>query len=631
MAKKKARKSAGGSPKRPRKPKASRPASSEMEGLLRELAAAFLDEPVAETPLDRAYEILGRIDEDASPARQEQVAREALAACPDCADAYLALAGLAGTRSQELELIEQAVAAAERSLGPEIFEHGVGDFWLMVETRPYMRARATLAHFLWNAGRRAEAADHLQDLLRLNPNDNQGHRYILASWLASLERDEELGTLLGRYQESSAMWGYSQALHAFRTQGDTPAARKLLKAARKLNKFVPGYLTTEVPLPRELPPYYGFGDDDEAIIYAAEALSAWRDTPGAITWVRETLKSPRKRAAKAAALPSDETTAPDLERLRRLPRAPDSWVAGFASLPSWIEVDGERMHPWASIVASRDDEAILNLEVSEAEPATGRLWSLLAKAMTEPNVGSPRLPASIEIASDERWGDLATHLEALGIDLVRSESIDELDMLLAHLGEFLAREQPPAMLDIPGVSPEIVSDYFAAAAAYRRAAPWKRSSKDQMIEVKCAAFESGPWYAVVMGESGITQGLALYENLKQLRKLLSGKLSDEEGARRTVALATTFDPIPDAHPGDLEAARLHGWEITDPEGFPTIYRKELGMTTRPPLAWELRLMAGCLRALPEYLATSPKVSRKSTRIEVASSPEPLTFDLRLLE
>lgn len=63
-------------------------------------------------------------------------------------------------------------------------QRDVGHFWGLLETRPYLRTRLGLAHALWTAGRRAEAVQHLQDMLRLNPNDNQGVRYTLARLLA---------------------------------------------------------------------------------------------------------------------------------------------------------------------------------------------------------------------------------------------------------------------------------------------------------------------------------------------------------------------------------------------------------------------------------------------------------------
>ena len=38
-------------------------------------------------------------------------------------------------------------------------------------------------------------------------------------------------------------------------------------------------------LPRRLPDLIGMGDESEAIAYAAEQLSAWRATPGALAWL----------------------------------------------------------------------------------------------------------------------------------------------------------------------------------------------------------------------------------------------------------------------------------------------------------------------------------------------------------
>jgi hypothetical protein len=35
---------------------------------------------------------------------------------------------------------------------------------------------------------------------------------------------------------------------------------------------------------------------------------------------------------------------------------------------------------------------------------------------------------------------------------------------------------------------------------------------------------------------------------------------------------------------------------------PEVFHKERGLSLRPPLAWELELMEGCLRAVPEFMA-----------------------------
>src|SRR5262249_1996119 len=133
-------------------------------------------------------------------------------------------------------------------------QENLGHFWGVLETRPYMRAREGLATTLWTMGRREEAVSHLQDMLRLNPSDNQGVRYTLAAWLLNLDRDQELAQLLAQYDdEASATWAFNRALLAFRQQGDTPESRELLKSARRRNKSVTKYLLGEEPLSREMP------------------------------------------------------------------------------------------------------------------------------------------------------------------------------------------------------------------------------------------------------------------------------------------------------------------------------------------------------------------------------------------
>src|SRR5205085_6381147 len=140
-------------------------------------------------------------------------------------------------RKEALDLYVRAVDAGERALGPAMFAQNAGYFWGILETRPYMRARLGLAHALWTAGRREEAVGHLQDMLRLNPNDNQGVRYTLAGFLINLDRDDELARLLEQYRDDgTAAWAYTKVLLAFRRHGDTPEARELLQQAIKSNQ-----------------------------------------------------------------------------------------------------------------------------------------------------------------------------------------------------------------------------------------------------------------------------------------------------------------------------------------------------------------------------------------------------------
>ncbi len=237
------------------------------------------------TPLEEAQELVYQALEAAGP-RRLRLARQALALSADCADAYVLLAEAARDPQEARALYEQGVQAGERALGPAAFRDDIGHFWGILETRPYMRARQGLAEVRWALGERPAAIGHVQELLRLNPGDNQGLRYTLAAWLLATGDDAALEHLLAQYpEEGSASWAYTRALAAFRRYGAGHQADAALREALATNPFVPAYLLGRRPLPRRLPAYVGFGDENEAVAYIAEAAEAWLTSPQALAWL----------------------------------------------------------------------------------------------------------------------------------------------------------------------------------------------------------------------------------------------------------------------------------------------------------------------------------------------------------
>ncbi len=215
------------------------------------------------------------------------LARQAIDIDPDCADAYTILAE-AVPAEEAIPLYQRGVEAGQRTLGPVPFAEYVGHFWGLFETRPYMRARAGLGEALWATGVRQEALAHFLELLRLNESDNQGIRYVALPRLLENDQDEQARELLDRFaDDASAQWAWLRALITFRRDGATERAELELQRARTTNLGVAKYLTGSKPIPAVLPSFMGFGDDNEAMVCAAEQLQAWRCTPGAIPWLLE--------------------------------------------------------------------------------------------------------------------------------------------------------------------------------------------------------------------------------------------------------------------------------------------------------------------------------------------------------
>ena len=255
-----------------------------LESISRLFAGRSLDEPLTQprSPSEQAQDLCFQAF-DAHGRRRVQLARQALQLDPDCADGHVILAEQAGTLEDELDHYRRAMEAAERSLGADFFSENAGHFWGISATRPYMRARFGLAESLAAMGRVDEAIEHYQNLLRLNPGDNQGVRYVLLPKLLAAGRDLDAAKLLKEFDDESANWAYAQALLAFRLSGQSAAASRELRNACRINGHVPDLLCSDTPIPR--PPHYAPGSFEEACVAAEELRPAFQATPGALDWL----------------------------------------------------------------------------------------------------------------------------------------------------------------------------------------------------------------------------------------------------------------------------------------------------------------------------------------------------------
>jgi len=770
VAKKKKKNKGAGNPKprRPLKPQGFAPAASaSLEGLLRKLASG---RGKTRSPLVIAQQIADLAWEAPRLQEQAELARRALSVSPDCADAYVILANQAASRDQARQLLEEGVAAGQRAIGLKTFETTTGRFWLDQRTRPYMRARLGLAQCLWESGQRAQAVEHYTELLRLNPNDNQGVRYLLLGGLVDLDRDEDAQRLLRNYEhDGSAEWAYTTALLAYRREGDSPISRSLLRAASDTNQHVPDYLVGNKSMPPLPPSYISLGGEDEAISYAAQFLRTWRSSSGAIPWLRKTLQVPLPQPPKprkpvwslfrhaflrlpqvddevwqldVCRLPlsqiddkifrppwalvlwnrtedtilsfeagdarpsvgeawdvlieallrprSGEPHRPaeiqmrrktffnawqekllqigiqcrlyrdldgldqvlenllpastsvrrflegpeisvsiDLDELASLPQnMGESWQADVRRLPGWLEQGGELRRPWASLVTSRDEHTVLTQNLTMDSPPDDWIWKNVADAIHRPLMGDPHRPGIVEVGSEAFQRLLYDRLDAIGVRCVVADDLEQIDDIFRQLGKFLSGgKASPPLVDVPGVRLDDIRGFYEAAAGFYRAAPWRLVPGDTTLKIECPKFQTHTWYGVVMGQSGLVLGLALYEDLGMLCRLFTGSGKDEEMSRQATGLSVMYGEAFEIPIADLDAAERHGWPVVSPEAYPNPIYVNPGRSMRPPLAWELELLEGCLRAIPQFL----EGGKATATIEVPDSRGNLTLHLSKVE
>jgi hypothetical protein len=150
-----------------------------------------------------------------------------------------------------------------------------------------------------------------------------------------------------------------------------------------------------------------------------------------------------------------------------------------------------------------------------------------------------------------------------------------------------------------GGTTEQARDFYRAAAGFYRQSPWRSVREEETIEIRCEQLESSPWYAVVLGKKGKIKGLMLFDHLRGRR--LMGRTDYEEVADRLQAVAVHYEDRGQARPEDVEAVRLHSFEVAGPNAYPLAFRMEAGRRFRAPVAWELELLEAGLWVLPDFL------------------------------
>ncbi len=199
-------------------------------------------------------------------------------------------------------LYARGLKAGELALGSEGFEKYDGHFWGFLETRPYMRARHGLALALLKLGEEEEAMEHFGAMLKLNPGDNQGIRYLLLGCLLRRDDADAVKELLAAYEDEwSAYWLYTRALVAFREgRAAEQQTVHLVQDAWSSNQHVPAILAgTESPVISDSG-YITVGGADEATDYVRDCGPAWRETPGAIAWLNKLVAALPNKKSRAS-------------------------------------------------------------------------------------------------------------------------------------------------------------------------------------------------------------------------------------------------------------------------------------------------------------------------------------------
>ena len=274
-------------------------AEYDSEEEFRDAVAGQIDEDLFKRRLDElqndprelAQELAYQAYESEDGDQALELAEKALTLDPENCDALTVRNFLACEDSGELiTALEHAATCGERRLGEEFFAEFMGDFWPMVQARPYMRTIKQLAELMWEVGRRLDAIDLYENLLELDPADHMGNGVLLVGSYLAVGEIQRAWDLLEDLDDDSTVAAWAWVLLLVLV-GDEEAARDALHHAMEANSYVAvwfvnlGDPSTEPPLAAVVAP----GSEDEALICADLLGEGWLRSPDVQWWLHDVL------------------------------------------------------------------------------------------------------------------------------------------------------------------------------------------------------------------------------------------------------------------------------------------------------------------------------------------------------
>ncbi|KKE85683.1 CDC27 family protein [Pseudoalteromonas luteoviolacea] len=191
--------------------------------------------------------------------------------------------------ANDLHLFDEFLNVEEQTfITPAFKQQNEGHFWLIHETRPYMAVRFHKARLLFEGNQFQKACTELEELLKLNPNDNQACRYLYANCLVMLKQWDKLTVLLSEYEEGGIFMKSAEALMLFALEGESAEVNVIKQDLINANKHFVKILTGQekVKLPDVLG--YTLGSKDEVITYIEMGgKKAWLSVEGSLFWLRQ--------------------------------------------------------------------------------------------------------------------------------------------------------------------------------------------------------------------------------------------------------------------------------------------------------------------------------------------------------
>ncbi len=176
------------------------------------------------------------------------------------------------------ELLEMGQDEAAQNIHPGDIQSG--DLkWYNIEHRDYMRGLLAMAVLSEEAGNLPEAIQGYRDLVKMNPNDNQGVRYPLMSALMKDNDYPGAQEIVDQYhsEDGTAMMDFAAALCALNREGNTEDVRAMFGGVA--NPYLSDVIRQARHRgkgPEVQGTHYALGSPDEALVIVDTFPMCWK-------------------------------------------------------------------------------------------------------------------------------------------------------------------------------------------------------------------------------------------------------------------------------------------------------------------------------------------------------------------
>ncbi|MEZ4656900.1 MAG: hypothetical protein R2911_04960 [Caldilineaceae bacterium] len=299
---------------------------------------------------------------------------------------------------------------------------------------------------------------------------------------------------------------------------------------------------------------------------------------------------------------------------RRKPQSPDQlpqreeiWYVDTERMRTWVENDeGDVFRPHLLLIANGNTGMVMHSDmldhpVEDTDILQG-LHSLMQGKGGLFKTQAYR-PSHVYMQLALATESLTLELGKLGIQLQFVDRPEEISDMLAQMASFMfegEHEEPPSMLSVEGVTPELVGGVFAAATAYYDATPWYVLTDETPLAIDVVN-GGGKRFAVVMGGGGIEYGLAVYKEWADLERLYQFTENPLETVAEAGSHSLLFGEIMGLPFDDVDAIEEYGWEVADEDAYPlfVIFSRDQGVLRPSPA--DLIWYEAALRAIPQFV------------------------------